>query len=111
MYESIIVRPTPRLRTCPHTPFPCAHPRKTKQGYGVIRDVLQNHLTQVLCLLKMDLPASSSPSPSSTANAQDGDAAEGHPGGVFGSHQHRTNVLKELRLHGGDEDSRATSEL
>lgn len=71
----------------------------TTQGYGVIRDVLQNHLTQVLCLLKMDLP----PGP---ANAQEGD--DGHPG-VFGSHHHRTNVLKELKLHGGDEASRATS--
>lgn len=67
--------------------------------------MLQNHLTQVLCLLKMDLPPASA-----SANAQEGDGAddEGHPG-VFGSHQRRAGVLKELRLHGGDADSRATS--
>lgn len=49
------------------------------EGYGVIRDVLQNHLTQVLVLLKMDLPEGSSSSSS-----------------VYGSHQHRTAVLEEL---------------
>lgn len=95
-------------------PFHCSGLRpnpipQRQQGYGVIRDVLQNHLTQVLCLLKMDLPPASA-----SANAQEGqddaDAAAGHPG-VFGSHQHRAGVLKELRLHGGDADSRATSAL
>lgn len=77
------------------------HATLKTQGYGVIRDVLQNHLTQCLCLLKMDLPAAAA-----AANAQGGD--DGDPG-VFGSHQHRTSVLKELRLHGGDEESHATS--
>jgi len=76
------------------------------QGYGVIRDVLQNHLTQVLCLLKMDLPARRQQQ-AANAQAGDGEDEDGHPG-VFGSHVHRTNVLKELRLHGGDADTRAT---
>lgn len=74
----------------------------------MIRDVLQNHLTQCLCLLKMDLPPSPGAAAANGANPQ-GEEEAGHPG-VFGSHQHRTSVLKELRLHGGDEASRATSE-
>jgi hexose-6-phosphate dehydrogenase len=57
------------------------------EGYGVIRDVLQNHLTQVLVLLNMDLPtAAEGTSPSSSS--------------VFGSHQHRTAVLEQLTLLG-----------
>lgn len=60
------------------------------QGYGVIRDVLQNHLTQMLVLLKMDLP----PLPLSD---------------VYGSHTHRTATLKTLRLHGQDADTEGSS--
>ena len=60
------------------------------QGYGVIRDVLQNHLTQVLCLLKMDLPHDDEIN-------------------VFGSHEHRSSVLKSLTITGGDAESKATS--
>lgn len=56
----------------------------------MIRDVLQNHLTQMLVLLKMDLP----PLPLSD---------------VYGSHTHRTATLKTLRLHGQDADTEGSS--
>ncbi len=66
------------------------------EGYGVIRDVLQNHLTQVLVLLKMDLPAD--------------DACAGED--VYGGHHVRTAVLQELTLLGDlDAESRATIHL
>lgn len=58
----------------------------------MIRDVLQNHLTQVLVLLKMDLPPDASSS------------------SVYGEHHHRTAVLKTLRLHGQDADAESSSE-
>lgn len=64
------------------------------EGYGVIRDVLQNHLTQVLVLLKMDIP----PDKESTSSPS------------LGSHHHRTAVLRELVLGGETEggESRAS---
>lgn len=65
------------------------------EGYGVIRDVLQNHLTQVLVLLKMDLPL---------------EEAHGD-GGVFGSHVHRTAVLKELTLFGSGVDNESQAAI
>jgi glucose-6-phosphate 1-dehydrogenase len=49
------------------------------QGYGVIRDVLQNHLTQIMVLLKMDLP-------------------HDDPNNVFGGNRQRTVALQNVRF-------------
>ncbi len=52
--------------------------------YGIIRDVLQNHLTQILVLLKMDLGG--------IENVK-------HPHSVFGSPTERKKMLSSFRVH------------